>query len=63
MRPLVRTEQIRLRMPKEIKLMIKAKADELNLSITAYVETLVKKDHKESLLTKKELIEEARKPE
>lgn len=63
MRPLVRTEQIRLRMPKEIKNMIKAKADELNLSITAYVETLVKKDHKESLLTKKELIDEGRKPE
>lgn len=63
MRPLVRTEQIRLRMPKEIKNMIKAKADELNLSITAYVETLVKKDHKESLLTKKELIEEAEKQE
>ena len=63
MRPLVRTEQLKMRMPKEIKNMIKAKADELNLTITAYVETLVKKDYKESLLTKKELIEEARKPE
>jgi len=50
-------------MPKEVKNMIKAKADELNLTITAYVETLVKKDHKESLLTKKELIEEAGKQE
>lgn len=56
MRPLVRTEQIRLRMPKEIKNIIKAKAEELNLTITAYVETLVMKDHEESLLTKKELI-------
>ena len=63
MRPLVRTEQLKMRMPKEIKNMIKAKADELNLTITAYVETLVKKDYKESLLTKKELIEEARKQE
>lgn len=56
MRPLVRTEQIRLRMPKEIKNIIKAKAEELGLSITAYVETLVKKDFEESLLTKNELI-------
>ena len=56
MRPLVRTEQIRLRMPKEIKNIIKAKASELGLSITAYVETLVKKDYEESLLTKNELI-------
>jgi len=56
MRPLVRTEQIRLRMPKEIKNIIKAKAEELGLSITAYVETLVKKDYEESLLTKNELI-------
>ncbi len=56
MRPLVRTEQIRLRMPKEIKNIIKAKAEELNLTITAYVETLVMKDHEESLLTKNELI-------
>jgi len=63
MRPLVRTEQLKMRMPKEVKNMIKAKADELNLTITAYVETLVKKDHKESLLTKKELIDEARKRE
>jgi|GEM_PF-5304697 len=63
MRPLVRTEQLKMRMPKEVKNMIKAKADELNLTITAYVETLVKKDHKESLLTKKELIEEAGKQE
>ena len=57
MRPLVRTEQIRLRMPKEMKNIIRAKAEELGLTITAYVETLVKKDYEESLLTKKELIE------
>lgn len=58
MRPLVRSEQLRLRMPKDIKEMIKEKAAELDLTITAYVEHLVLKDHKYSLLTKEEIIEE-----
>lgn len=57
MRPLVRSEQVRLRMPKEVKRILKEKANELDLTVTAYVERLVLKDYKYSLLTKEELIE------
>lgn len=55
MRPLVRSEQLRLRMPKEIKEMIKDKANALGMTVTAYVETLVIKDNKYELLTKNEI--------
>jgi len=55
MRPLVRSEQLRLRMPKEIKEMIKDKAQALGMTVTAYVETLVVKDNKHELLTKKDI--------
>lgn len=55
MRPLVRSEQLRLRMPKEIKDMIKDKAQSLGMTVTAYVETLVVKDNKYELLTKKDI--------
>jgi len=55
MRPLVRSEQLRLRMPKEIKDMIKEKANALGMTVTAYVETLVVKDNKYELLTKSEV--------
>lgn len=44
MRPLVRSEQLRLRMPKEVKSAIENKAKELNMSQTAYVELLVRRD-------------------
>lgn len=56
MRPLVRSEQLRLRMPKEIKDIIKDNASKLNMTITSYVEELVLKDHKHSLLTKEDII-------
>lgn len=46
MRPLVRSEQLRLRMPKEVKSAIEKKARELNMSQTAYVELLVRRDNK-----------------
>ena len=55
MRPLVRSEQLRLRMPKDIKEMIKEKANALGMTVTAYVETLVIKDNKYELLTKNEI--------
>ena len=45
MRPLIRSEQLRLRMPKDIKLAIVNKAKELNMSQTAYVELLVRRDN------------------
>ena len=55
MRPLVRSEQLRLLMPKDIKEMIKEKANALGMTVTAYVETLVIKDNKYELLTKNEI--------
>jgi len=56
MRPLVRSEQIRLRMPKDVKQAIKEKANELGITVTGYLERLVLKDLDQSLLTKEEII-------
>jgi len=55
MRPLVRSEQLRLRMPKDIKNAIVNRAGELNISQTAYVEMLVRRDN--DLLIENESIE------
>ena len=60
MRPLVRSEQLRLRMPKEVKLAIVSKAKELNMSQTAYVELLVRRDN-DLQNEKQELIERTQK--
>ena len=56
MRPLVRSEQIRLRMPKDVKQAIKEKANHLGITVTAYLERLVLKDLDQTLLTKEEII-------
>lgn len=42
-------------MPKEVKDIIRTKANALGMTITAYVETLVLADHENELLTKKNL--------
>lgn len=56
MRPLVRTEQVRFRLTKEVKSMIKEKASNLGMTVTAYLEALVIKDNNEALLTKDEMM-------
>jgi hypothetical protein len=56
MRPLVRSEQVRVRLPKQVKDMIKVKANDLGITITAYLEALVVKDYNEALLTKDEMM-------
>ena len=58
MRPLVRSEQLRPRMPKDIKNAIVNRAGELNISQTAYVEMLVRRDNELSI--EKETIERRR---
>lgn len=45
MRPLVRSEQIKLRMPKAIKNMIVTRSQELGLTQTGYIERLIKADY------------------
>lgn len=56
MRPLVRSEQVRVRLPKDVKNMIKEKSNQLGITITAYLEALVIKDNNEALLTKDEMM-------
>lgn len=56
MRPLYRTEQVRVRLPKSTKEMIKEKAKDLGISVTAYLEALVIKDNNEKLLTKDQMM-------
>ena len=45
MRPLVRSEQLKLRMPREIKEVIVQRARELQITQTAYVEKLIRDDN------------------
>ena len=45
MRPLVRSEQIKLRMPKSVKHMIVTRSQELGLTQTGYIERLIKADY------------------
>lgn len=45
MRPLVRSEQIKLRMPKAVKTMIVTRSQELGLTQTGYIERLIMADY------------------
>jgi hypothetical protein len=54
MRPLVRSEQLRLRMPKEVKSAIEKKARLMQMSQTAYVELLVRQDNEDIIVNENE---------
>ena len=57
MRPLVRSEQIKLRMPKSVKHMIVTRSQELGLTQTAYIERLIMADYGVRMVTSATLSE------